>query len=53
MKFDLKDYKVRTTSATVYVGGACRDLKEDKQIVVRGEQEGNRSIVATRIEFKP
>lgn len=52
MKFELKDYKVRTTSSTVYVNGSCKDLKEDKQITVRGVQESNRSIVATRIEFK-
>lgn len=52
MKFEVKDYKVRTTSATVYVNGSCKDLREDKDIIVRGEQEGSRSIVATRIEFK-
>jgi hypothetical protein len=34
------------------VGGSCRDLREDKRIVVRGEQESNRSIVATSIEFR-
>ena len=52
VRFELKDYKVRTTSSTVYVGGSCKDLKEDRQITVRGEQESNRSIVAARIEFK-
>jgi hypothetical protein len=52
VKFEVKDYKVRTTSSTVYVSGSCRDLKEDKQVTVRGTQESNRSIVATRIEFK-
>ena len=52
MKFELKDYKVRTTDATVYVGGSCKDVKEDKQITVHGEAESKRSIVATRIEFK-
>lgn len=52
VKFELKDYRVRTTSSTVYVSGSCKDLKEDKQITVRGEQESNRSIVATSIEFK-
>ena len=52
VKFELKDYKVRTTSSTVYVGGSCTDLKKGKQITVRGEAESNRSIVAISIEFK-
>lgn len=52
MKFELKDYKVRTTSSTVYVGGSCKDLKEDRQITVFGQAESKRAIVATKIEFK-
>ena len=52
MRFTLKDYDVRATSATVFAKGNCRDLRDDREIVLTGVLEGTKSILATRIEIK-
>jgi hypothetical protein len=52
VRFEVKDYTVRTTSGTQISGGNCRDLRKDRQVTVTGELEGTRAVRATRIEIK-
>jgi hypothetical protein len=51
VRFELKGYRVRTTSSTQFSGGNCRDLREDRRITLTGELEGPRAVRATRIEI--
>jgi hypothetical protein len=50
LTFKLKGYSVRTTSATTFSGGSCKDLKDRRQVTVNGEIEGTNRVLATRIE---
>ena len=52
LTFELQNYIVRTTSATTFSRGPCRDLKDGKNIAMRGTLQGDGSLIATRIEFK-
>ena len=51
VSFDLKDFAVRTTSATAFERGPCKDLKDDKDVTVFGEVK-DRTVTALRLEFK-
>jgi len=50
--FRLKTYTVRTTSATTFTGGNCRDLRQDRQVTVTGIVEAPATLVATRVAIK-
>ena len=52
LRFELRDRTVRTTSDTEFMKGPCKDLKDGKEIEMRGELQNDGSVVATRIEFK-
>ena len=51
VSFELKGFVVRTTSATEFQRGPCRDLKNDKELTVFGEVK-DKTVTALRIEFK-
>ena len=52
--FRLKGYNVRTTSATEFAKGPCRDVFDDDDVDVKlwGEIQSDGWVRATRIEFK-
>lgn len=52
VRFELKEYTVRTTLTTTFSGGNCGHLREDRQVTVTGVLEAARSIRATRIEIQ-
>ena len=51
VSFELKGFDVRTTSATTFERGPCRDLKDGKDLTVFGEVK-DKNVTALRIEFK-
>lgn len=52
LRFTLKNTLVRTTAATKYSKGTCKDLKDDKEVALQGEVQADRSVTATSIEVK-
>jgi hypothetical protein len=52
LTFELKNYVVRTNNATTFSRGPCRDLRDGKDITMRGTRQSDGSLVATRIEFR-
>jgi hypothetical protein len=52
LQFTLKGYLVKTTAVTTYTKGACRDLKDDKEVDLRGEVSGIKTVTATSMEVK-
>ena len=51
LSFDLKGFAVRTTSATAFERGPCKDLRDGKDVTVFGEVK-EKSVTALRLEFK-
>ena len=51
VSFELKGFTVRTTAATAYERGPCKDLKDDKDVIVFGEVK-DKTVTALRLEFK-
>ena len=49
--FTLKGYLVRTTSATVFAKGPCKDLKDGKNVDVSGVLLDSKTVNATRVEL--
>ena len=52
LQFSLKNTLVRTTGATTFSKGSCRDLKDGKEVALRGDVQSDRSVTATSIEVK-
>jgi hypothetical protein len=62
VQFPLRDWIVHTNGSTAYTKGSCKDLKEDRQVIVRGtvqgqeqgqqDGEGKGSLLATSIEVQ-
>jgi hypothetical protein len=50
--FTLKGYSVSTTASTAYTRGTCKDLKNDKDVSLRGTLTGASTVTANSIEVK-
>jgi hypothetical protein len=50
--FHLKTYTVRTTSATTFSGGNCKDVRDGMQVTVTGLVDAPSSLLATRVAIK-
>ena len=52
VSFTLKGYSVRTSSATQYARGNCKDLRDGRDIVLTAQVESGARVLATKIEIK-
>jgi len=48
----LKGYVVRTTSATEFAKGPCKDLRDGKEVAVKGVLADSKTVNASRVEVK-
>ena len=52
LQFTLNGYLVKTSAATVYTKGTCMDVKNDRDITVRGDVVAIKTVSATAVEVK-
>jgi hypothetical protein len=51
LTFTLANHTVRTSSATEFTGGPCKDLKNDTRLSLRGTLQSDGSVTASRVSF--
>ena len=52
VSFELKGFVVRSTSATEFQRGPCKDLRDGREVTVFGEKKEQNTVNALKIEIK-
>jgi hypothetical protein len=52
LQFSLKNTLVRTTAATNFSKGPCKDVRNGKEVELKGDVQPDGSVTATSVEVK-